>query len=167
MSVVVADTGPLHYLVLIEAIDLLPRLFGTVFVPEIVCAELDHDETPAIVRRWITNPPPWLVIRAAPAGAVYKTPNGVALDDGESEALALASALRAGLILMDDRIGVEAARAEGFKVMGTLGVLDLAARRDMMDLADAIVRLRATNFRCQQAIIDDVLARYEADRKSS
>ena len=34
----VADTGPLHYLVMIDAIDLLPRLFTTVLVPRVAVA---------------------------------------------------------------------------------------------------------------------------------
>jgi predicted nucleic acid-binding protein len=40
VRIVVADAGPLHRLVLIEAIQLLPRLYGTVLVPEIVCVEM-------------------------------------------------------------------------------------------------------------------------------
>jgi predicted nucleic acid-binding protein len=33
VRVVVADAGPLHYLVLINEISLLPRLFGKVLAP--------------------------------------------------------------------------------------------------------------------------------------
>ena len=40
MTVVVADTSPLNYLVLIEAIDLLPRLYGTIIIPAEVLDEL-------------------------------------------------------------------------------------------------------------------------------
>jgi predicted nucleic acid-binding protein len=36
MRLVVADTGPLNYLLLIDAIELLPKLFETVFTPEAV-----------------------------------------------------------------------------------------------------------------------------------
>ena len=36
MRLVVADTGPLNYLVLIDAIELLPKLFEKVFIPEAV-----------------------------------------------------------------------------------------------------------------------------------
>jgi hypothetical protein len=36
MRLVVADTGPLNYLVLIDAIELLPKLFEKVFTPEAV-----------------------------------------------------------------------------------------------------------------------------------
>jgi predicted nucleic acid-binding protein len=44
MRLVVADTGPLNYLVLIDAIELLPKLFETVFTPESVTGELlDED----------------------------------------------------------------------------------------------------------------------------
>src|SRR5437879_6555330 len=40
MRLIVADTGPLNYLVLIGASDLLPKLFETVLVPQAVCDEL-------------------------------------------------------------------------------------------------------------------------------
>ena len=33
MTVVVADTSPLNYLILIEAIDLLPRLYKNIIIP--------------------------------------------------------------------------------------------------------------------------------------
>ena len=62
MRIVVADTGPLHYLVLIEAIELLPRLYGKVLVPEVVCAELAHPRTPAPVRTWLATNPIWLEV---------------------------------------------------------------------------------------------------------
>jgi predicted nucleic acid-binding protein len=40
MRLVVADTGPLNYLVLVDAIELLPKLFEKVFTPTAVLAEL-------------------------------------------------------------------------------------------------------------------------------
>jgi predicted nucleic acid-binding protein len=39
---VVADSGPLNYLVLIETIDVLPRLFEQILVPTAVYDELTH-----------------------------------------------------------------------------------------------------------------------------
>jgi predicted nucleic acid-binding protein len=40
--IVVSNTSPLNYLILIEAIDILPRLFGTLAIPSAVCQELQH-----------------------------------------------------------------------------------------------------------------------------
>ena len=55
MRLVVADTSPLNYLILIEQVEILPALFEKVFVPQIVRDELQHSEAPESVRRWIAN----------------------------------------------------------------------------------------------------------------
>ena len=68
MRLVVADTGPLNYLVLIDAIELLPKLFEKVFVPEAVRAELVHQDAPAVVRAWAAQPPAWLDVRTVSSG---------------------------------------------------------------------------------------------------
>jgi predicted nucleic acid-binding protein len=66
VRVVVADTSPLHYLILTSAIDLLPRLFQQVIAPELVRAELLDDEAPTLVRTWAMAPPAWFGVRPAP-----------------------------------------------------------------------------------------------------
>ena len=146
MRLVVADTGPINYLILIEAIDLLPRLFETIFVPRAVYGGLAHADTPAAVRAWAAQVPNWLEIRPDPNRNTNDAAEA-ALDEGGRAAIALAVAIRAELILMDDRAAV--AYRQGLTVTGTLGVLDLAARRGLLDLAVAIGRLKATNFRCR------------------
>ena len=57
---VVSDTSPLNYLVLIEAIDVLPQLFHDVYAPTQVLIELAHSRAPDEVRTWAENPPTWL-----------------------------------------------------------------------------------------------------------
>ncbi|TXM64895.1 DUF3368 domain-containing protein [Methylobacterium sp. WL103] len=153
----VADTGPLHYLVLIRRISVLPILLTGVSIPETVRRELSHPEAPVLVRGWMSAPPPWLAIEPDPTGS---DPSLGRLDAGEREALRLASALSADLILMDDRAGVGAARARGVAVTGTLGIIDLAARRRLLDVRDAVDRLRATNFRCRPMLFDALIARH-------
>jgi len=44
--IAVADTSPLCYLILAGEIDLLPSVFGQVFLPEAVRAELLHEDAP-------------------------------------------------------------------------------------------------------------------------
>ena len=79
------------------------------------------------------------------------------LDDGERSAIALAELLHANLILIDERKGTNVALSKGFEVTGTICVLDLAARRGLIDLTQAFTRLKATNFRYPPEMMDDVL----------
>lgn len=160
MAVVVADAGPLHYLLLIEAIGLLPAIFGRVTVPEPVLAELSHPNVPAAVRAWAAALPDWVTAVRAPE---MDDPALSRLGAGERAALLLAAALPAGLLLMDDRAAVGLARARGFGVVGTLGILDLAARRGMLDLPAAIARLKATNLRYRPDLLDGLLARHAGE----
>jgi predicted nucleic acid-binding protein len=158
MRGIVADAGPLHYLVLIGDIALLPILFEKVLTPQRVRDELAHKEAPDPVRAWIAEPPAWLDIRPSEHGAADG--DLAALDPGERDAIALAVAVKADLLLMDDLDGRAVARRRGFKVTGTLGVLDLAARRGLIDLADAFSRLKATSFYYRQGLLDALLARH-------
>jgi predicted nucleic acid-binding protein len=73
----------------------------------------------------------------------------------------LTRSVKADGILMDDRAGVVAARALGFAVVGTLGVLDAAARRGLVDLEEALERLRKTTFRRTEELFDAMLKRHK------
>jgi predicted nucleic acid-binding protein len=63
VQVVVADTGPLNYLVLIDAIDVLPKLFDKIIIPRAVCDELLHKGTSEAVRAWMAQDRSWLEVR--------------------------------------------------------------------------------------------------------
>jgi predicted nucleic acid-binding protein len=80
------------------------------------------------------------------------------LDPGEHDAILLALDVNADLVVMDDREGVEEARRLGLTVTGTLGVLDRAAERGLIDLPSAISALRYTNFRIDPSLLDQLLA---------
>lgn len=162
MRIVVADTGPLNYLILIGAIDLLASLFESILIPEAVRAELCAPGASRVVRQWADRPPAWIDVRSV---SVLPDPSWSSLDDGEAQALALARQVSADLILMDDRSGVGVAEREGFAVTGTLGVLALAARRGLIDLTDAFARLKTTNFRYRPEIMDALLMQH-AKRKT-
>jgi predicted nucleic acid-binding protein/class 3 adenylate cyclase len=134
MLLVIADTSPIFYLLSIGHIDLWPRLFGKVFVPDAVHKELCHPAAPAMVREWAAGLPGWVEVTPVEA-----------LDDaafwplgaGERAAITLALTLHADLIFIDERKGTNVALDKGFEVTGTLGLLSLAARRGFVDLPDA------------------------------
>ncbi len=162
MPPIVADTTPLNYLVLIEAIDVLPQLYGRILIPPTVHAELSHDQAPAQVREWVKHAPAWLEVMPLRNQA---DPSLIHLDDGERDAIALATELQASLLLMDERDGAEAARARRLKVIGTLGVLDAAAIHGWLDLPAMFARLRQTTFRAPHRLMAVVLEQ-DARRKN-
>jgi predicted nucleic acid-binding protein len=156
VRLIIADTGPINYLVLIGNIDLLPILFERVILPSAVYAELFSSKAPPLVRDWIANLPAWVEVREAPLSqAEDASLNGI--DSGEKAAIQLAASLAADLLLMDDRTGVIVARGKGLRVTGTLGVLDLAAHRGLVNFAQAVNRLRRTTFRIPEARLDSLL----------
>lgn len=159
--IVVSDTSPLNYLVLIEAEHCLPELFGAVIVPPAVLEELQRIETPPRVRAWASEPPTWLSVRS-PTGGV----GDFDLDLGESEAITLSLEIRADAVLMDDRKGRAVAARAGLKPVGLVTVLELAAARGVVDLREAVTRLQATSFRGADWLYESALERDRARRES-
>jgi predicted nucleic acid-binding protein len=152
---VVADTGPIHYLVLIDSVEILPALFERIHIPSVVRDEMTHPKTPEVIRHWIATSPEWLEVHpdsSAPSDEMLDR-----LDRGERAALSLALDLAADLILIDDRQGTSVAYTKGFRVAGTLRVLQLAAQRGLLDLSEAFGRLKQTNFRYRQDLMDELL----------
>lgn len=154
--IVISDTSPIRYLILLERADLLAALYAEVVIPETVFEELNQPATPEPVRRWIARKPAWLCV----VPPVTSTPSLPLpdLDAGERDAILLALHLKADLILMDERDGVEHAQRLGLAVVGTLGILDRAAERGLIELAPVIARLRQTNFRVDPALLEQLLA---------
>src|ERR1700686_4614288 len=115
MLLVVADTSPIFYLLSIGHIDLLPRLFGKVFVPDPVHNELCHPVAPPMVHDWISELPAWAEVTQVEAidDAALKP-----LGAGERAAITLALSLHADLILIDERKGTNVALNKGFEVTG-------------------------------------------------
>jgi predicted nucleic acid-binding protein len=50
-------------------------------------------------------------------------------------------------VLIDDLAGFRVAIQRGFAATGTMGILTMAARTNLVDLGDAFERLRSANFR--------------------
>jgi predicted nucleic acid-binding protein len=117
--IVVADSGPLHYLILIEQIGLLRRFYDEVAVPEAVADELRAGGAPAVVRRWIARPPDWVAVTRVPQEQIESVTKD--LDFGERAAIALAATIRADLLLIDDAAGRMEAARRNLRVTGTLG----------------------------------------------
>jgi predicted nucleic acid-binding protein len=132
---VVADAGPLHYLILIDCGDLLAHLFDHILLPRAVRDELLHARAPQKVKDWLLEHRPWLetitVAKLQPIRGLHK---------GETEALQLALERKADAVLMDDMDGRAAARGLGIPTIFTIAILN-ALRREI----SSICRRRSQN----------------------
>jgi predicted nucleic acid-binding protein len=99
----VSNTTPLRYLIAIEQEHLLAQLFEKAFVPAAVQEELIDAKTPETVSRRVLSLPAWFEVRTVQETQITTFP--VALHRGEREAILLAEALRADVLLIDEQIG--------------------------------------------------------------
>jgi predicted nucleic acid-binding protein len=153
-GVVVADTTPLNYLILIGKTQVLHQMFGEVMIPEAVLTELRHPKAPAAVTAWLQNLPPWLRIVK-----VTQVDDTIQLGNGETEAISLAIEKDVSIVLMDERRGRAAAEARGLLPIGTLNILDLADERGLLDGVTSLKDLKQTTFRADEELLDRFEAR--------
>jgi predicted nucleic acid-binding protein len=73
--------------------------------------------------------------------------------------------LQADLLLIDEDSGRREALRRALTVTGTLGVLERAAVRGLIDLPSALARLQTTTFWVKHALIQDLLARDTARKR--
>jgi predicted nucleic acid-binding protein len=139
---VVTDSSPLHYLIVIGAVDVLPSLYGSVLVPQSVARELHHSRAPEPVRAWIPQPPSWCEVRKdAPFDPTLEW-----LGKGERAAISLALSVHAERLLIDEWEGRLEAERRRLRVTGTLGILAEAHSANLLNFDEAVYRLRDTNF---------------------
>ena len=97
--IVVSDTTPLNYLIIIERVEILRSLYKEVVIPPAVLVEMQAPGTPASVIDWTRNRPDWIVVERVAESTIIADE----IEEGEAEAIALAEQLDADLILLDDR----------------------------------------------------------------
>jgi len=158
--IVVCDTSPLNYLILVGAEHVLPVVFGTVLAPPAVLLEMRHVKASERVRRWAAAPPAWLEVRAPRSTLFFDH-----LGPGELEAIALAMEVGADRALIDDRAALAVANQLGVACVGTLAVLDLAAEKGLVDIPAVVSELGKTSFHPSQRLVDRLIQRDEARRR--
>ena len=134
MAVVVSDTTPLHYLILIGRDSVLKILYGQVIVP-----------------------PAWLTVQS-PALIPPRFDN---MDLGERQALALAKEIHADFVLLDDKVARRFAESEAIKVKGTLGIVADAAKAGLLHFRETVETLQRTTMRLEPKLAERIIAEYE------
>lgn len=155
--IIVSDTTAINYLVLIGEADLLKDLFEEIIIPQAVNEELRRERTPIPVRNWMDSQPRWLNVMQR---TVELPEAAKALGKGEREVIALAVELKADAILLDDKRAKTEARSRNISVITILNILEAGAQRGLVNLSDAVERLRQTNFYMPaEDVIEEVLER--------
>ncbi len=144
MSIIISDTTPLRYLIEIEEVHVLERLFGKIIIPEKVAEELQRPKTPQKVKDWMQARPAWLEVRQADLSLF--TPQKK-IGDGEREAFALALELKADAVLLDDEGAEVEARRLNIPTIRLFAILETAAEGKLLDLPQAVDAMRKTSFR--------------------
>lgn len=157
--IVVSDTSPLLYLCLIDQLALLPKLYEQVLIPEAVRDEILAPGAPKKFQSWAETMPNWLIIKSVPLVATHESI--AKLDSGERAAICLAKSLKNTLLLIDEKLGRQAAKIEGLEIIGVLGILDAAAEKGLISFPAAIAQLQKTNFRASPQLIQALLDNHD------
>jgi predicted nucleic acid-binding protein len=137
---VVSDTSPICNLAVIERLELLKDRYKAIYIPRAVLNELSeirHEEARERIQRAVAKS--WIKVQDIESSLHRVFP----LHSGEAAAINLAIYLKAELILIDEKKGRAAARAEGLRVSGVLGeLLQAKAAGSLSLLRPEILRLR-------------------------
>lgn len=155
-ALIIADAGPIIALAAIGRLELLRDVAGEVRVPRAV-----YDEVVAGAPR-----PGATEITAASWVRVVDADRGLAeafqlvVDRGEAEALALAKVTDGALLVVDDQRARRVAAQLHLRITGTLGILDLAKRAQLIPaVAPELAKLIAVGFRLDEVIRQAFLRR--------
>ena len=145
---VVSNSSPLIALAEIKQLDLLHRLFESVWIPPAVAAEVGRSlpERDWISIRKLAQPIPSAVVRRA-------------LGPGEREALALTLESRPSYVILDDRPARRVAVELGLPLIGTLGILAMAKQEGLItSLRPHVDALRNSGFFISDDLYRDLLS---------
>jgi hypothetical protein len=139
---VISDTTPMQYLHQVGCLDLLPKLYGSITLPEGVAAEIATGHGKGVSLP-VLDRLDWVRIRMAPHLGIL--PLATDLGQGEREVFSLAVGRTGVLALLDDGLARHFAKHLGISFTGTLGVLlkakavgHLEAVRPILDQLQAL-----------------------------
>ena len=141
--IVVSDTSNISYLIQLDLLSLLEKLYGEVFIPEAVYQELSAMPTTQIS---IVDQIGRINIQQVQDRTIVEDLLND-LDLGEAESIALALEMKAELLIVDEAKDRKIARELGLKITGILGVLIAAKQAKLISsVRDSLKELRILGF---------------------
>jgi predicted nucleic acid-binding protein len=154
--IVVIDSSPLIGLAIVDGLQWLPTIFGSVFLPESVRYEvLPGKSAPGEEAIKLAIDKGWLTIWTEPIKPLLD----IDLDAGETDCINIALSHSAKvLLIMDERAGRAVAKEKGLRVTGTAAIIGLAKKQDLIPSARAAFeRLHNSDFRISASVINLIL----------
>ncbi len=144
---VVSNASPLIACERLGLAQVYATLFGEVHIPPAVRHEVFAT---AVLPSWVREQP----VSQPLAAQLLQGRLGA----GEREALALALEVQADLVLMDELAGRRIATSVGLRLMGTLGVLLLAKRHQLISAVKPLIdQLLAVGFYADDELVQQVV----------
>ncbi|MDP3111716.1 MAG: DUF3368 domain-containing protein [Thermodesulfovibrionales bacterium] len=153
---VVSDADVIIHLSRLKKLSLLKQLYSEVFIPEYVKNELSYKKDLEIQEALSSFIKPQTV-PVSEAEAIARK-HGIHM--GEAHVKALGEKLRAELFLSNERKVRSAAKEEGFKITGTIGIILKAAVKGMVTKEDAellLENMKDEDFRIHPELIQQAI----------
>ena len=148
---VVSNTTPIITLLKISEFELLQKLFGKIIIPTGVYEEIEAGKSKKFYLD-LKNID-WIEIRNVKETRELL----IDLDKGEAETILLAKEINANYVIIDEKLGRKYANYFDLKVIGTLGILKEAKKRDLIkDLKEIVNKMKENNIWLSKKIIDDI-----------
>ncbi len=159
-NIIVSDASPLIAFGGIHRLDILPALFGTVLIPEIIAQECLADKTKtgaAAIEKAIQKK-----LIQIHTDIIYRSIDlRDILDEGEAAAISLAHTMQQPL-LIDEKLGRGVAKNLGIKIIGTIGVLLLAKQKMIVrEIKPILIQLKNGHYFLSEQLIQEALIRAE------
>jgi uncharacterized protein len=154
---IVSNTSPISNLAKVGQLSLIQQIYGRILIPNAVYEELVDERAGETVVAAVQSAT-WLEIKSVQNQELVNQLRE-RVNVGEAEAITLAFEIEAPRLLIDERLGRQAATDLGLKITGVLGILLLAKRQNLiMTVKPIIDALTAqANFRISTQLYVDVL----------
>lgn len=155
---IVSNTSPISKGAKVGQLDLMQQLYGVILIPSAVYEELLDEGAGEIVITAVQSAV-WLELHPVQNQELVNQLRD-RVNVGEAEAIALAVEVEATRLLIDERLGRQAATNLGLKVTGLVGILLLAERQNLIMKVKPIMDDLTTqaNFRISSQLYVDVLS---------
>lgn len=159
MKLVVADSSPLIIFARSGLLVLLHQVVGEVLVPQTVYEECTADMSKPGAQKIAEAIKAGLLTLSADSRVAVISDSIPMLDKGEISAISLAIELNLP-VLMDERLGRQAATAHGLEVIGSVGILLAGKRKGLVSAVYPVLQVWQTfGYFLSSALIAAVLQR--------